>query len=398
MISRFRFFILITIAVAVVASGCYVYTNPWDPRAELNDFDVNSVIVEYDADAEDKQNLTIDWPDVEGMSEDDRWYSFVAAETPDGFEYDDYTSRSESEFTTGWSEGEWLTWFNLYFRISYDLNNHDGKLWSRVFHYPMDYYNPMDKGITLTTTPILRWAAVSGATSYEIEFSKTKDGLDGVPETSTADTYSSYWAGFTINIGDTIYWRIRAKTDDQELTLQYLWGRTVSFTVKAAPEVGDRYAGGYVFYLDGGGNGMIVTDKLIAEDVGWGPAATDIGGDNDAAAPELTAIGDGAANTTAILNGLGDNDGETYAAGICNDSTFRGFDDWYLPSYDEWSEVYSTIDDLRDEYSDGVNDGAGLWTSSEYDADNTYVYHEGSLYARYKEGLHNVLAVRDFTY
>ena len=304
-----------------------------------------------------------------------------------------------SEFcaVAGWEGGEWLSWPELYFRIGYRINWSE-PVWSDIFHYPLSCNNPIDGGISLSAGPVLDWADAEGATAYDIDYAKTEEGLDGIVDTATSNSDSSYWEGLGIAVDDTIYWRYRAEERNDDAVTE-LWSRIFSFTVKLIPEIGDLYAGGYIFYLDSG-NGLILTDEKIAEEVRWGPAGTDIAGDDDTAAPELTAIGSGQADTTAIITALGENGGEFYPARICDDLDYRGFTDWYLPSKDELDEICSALRsiDWKIFPVSGVNSGRGAWSSSEYDADNAYVRHAEDAYVRYKYGLHDVWAVRSFSY
>ena len=98
------------------------------------------------------------------------------------------------------------------------------------------------------------------------------------------------------------------------------------------PQLGDFYGGGIVFYLDGNGGGLIAapSDQPSAT---WGCYGQSIGGTG-------TAVGTGAANTTAIVSGCSET---AIAARICADLTLGEYDDWFLPSKDELNLMYDNI-------------------------------------------------------
>ena len=397
---NFRFIPLILLAVSLFASGCYVYTNPYDPLAAESSLDLTSVTVEFVEVEDNEDKLVFDFEDValNLRDVDELTYCIILSKTLDGFIYDDYKQSDNRVSLVEYGRGDWNEWSDVYFRIGY-RKNYSAPLWSDVFHFSMNCYNPIPGGISLSTLPVLDWADTAGATAYEIDYAKSEEGLDGTAEASTPDSTSSYWEGFSISTGDTIYWRYRGGGSSDDESIHYLWSRTFSFSVKSVPEVGDLYAGGYVFYLNGG-DGMVLTDLKAAEEIKWGPAGNDINGDNAAAAPELTAIGSGQVNTSAVVAGLGQNGGSSYPAKICDELEYRGWSDWYLPSSGELDEARNALAAIDWELFriGGVDGGRGAWSSSEVDADNVWVRHSEGLFSRNKTGYHDVWAVRDFTY
>ena len=79
--------------------------------------------------------------------------------------------------------------------------------------------------------------------------------------------------------------------------------------------IGDTHQGGIVFYLDGNGGGLIAapSDQSSAT---WGCDGQSIGGTS-------SAVGTGAANTTAIVSGCSET---AIAARICADLTLGEYD------------------------------------------------------------------------
>ena len=118
-----------------------------------------------------------------------------------------------------------------------------------------------------------------------------------------------------------------------------------------------------------------------------------------------TAIGTGKKNTVLLVRAMGssayssssgsDKTSE-YAAKLCDDLVYNGFDDWFLPSKDELNLMYAN---LKKAGLGGFADN-DYWSSSEYDYfvgyaweqdfDNGDQYYHGSSY------YHRVRAVRAF--
>jgi hypothetical protein len=125
---------------------------------------------------------------------------------------------------------------------------------------------------------------------------------------------------------------------------------------------GTDYAGGYVFYNDGNGGGLVSAKTDQSTSQVWitgGSTQTTLNGNT------LTAIGTGQANTTAIINQTGHTGS---AAKVCDDYTDGTYTDWYLPSRDELNLMFTNLE------VDGVGGFAAIyWSSSEIDANNAWV-------------------------
>ena len=119
-------------------------------------------------------------------------------------------------------------------------------------------------------------------------------------------------------------------------------------------------AGGLVFYDKGSysdGWRYMEASPTGWSSVRWGATGTFIGA-------TATEIGAGRANTAAIaavLNSLGETG---RAAQLCDDLVYNGYDDWFLPSMDEYTQIYVNL------YQYGVGGFTHTyWTSSELNAD-----------------------------
>ncbi len=75
-----------------------------------------------------------------------------------------------------------------------------------------------------------------------------------------------------------------------------------------------------------------------------------------ASVTEAASLGNGKKNTEIIVDSLGEGD---YAAYVCDTLSAYGYDDWYLPSKQELSALFSNYDKLIDLGSDNY------WSSTE---------------------------------
>jgi hypothetical protein len=118
--------------------------------------------------------------------------------------------------------------------------------------------------------------------------------------------------------------------------------------------LGDFYAGGYVFYINGN-SGLVSARQDQSISAQWGCE-----GDIIAGADAIT-VGTGAQNTIDILNGCSTTG---IAAEICGNLTQGNYSDWFLPSKDELYLMYAELK------SNGIGNFSGdyYWSSSEYSA------------------------------
>ena len=126
-------------------------------------------------------------------------------------------------------------------------------------------------------------------------------------------------------------------------------------------QIGDFYQGGYIFYLDGNGGGLIVAPSDQDTDAEWGCRGTNIAGaDGDS-------IGDGAQNTTDIVNAncSPHSSGNAIAAYVCSNLTLGGYSDWFLPSILELEQIYNTVGPASSNTANITIDK--YWSSTETD-------------------------------
>lgn len=160
---------------------------------------------------------------------------------------------------------------------------------------------------------------------------------------------------------------------------------TIIFKTGKYVQIGDTFAGGIVFYLDGKGGGLVAAPRDQSDDIQWGGYRTDIGNTS-------TAVGTGASNTRAIVSKLGRG---SYAAKLCEDLTLNGYDDWFLPSKEELNLMY---ENLHKKGIGGFADGY-YWSSSESSNYNAWLQNFSSGYQYSNKSKHlnsRVRAVRAF--
>jgi hypothetical protein len=140
---------------------------------------------------------------------------------------------------------------------------------------------------------------------------------------------------------------------------QYYNGSSWKFFDQGYHYIGEEFEGGIIFFIDpSGDHGLIcaTSDQSTSE---WGFFEVQVG----ASGKE---VGSGKANTEKIINKSPD---PNIAAHICSDLISNGFNDWYLPSFEELNLVYKNLSVKKT--LDFVNEN--FWTSSETDFNNAWL-------------------------
>jgi hypothetical protein len=174
-------------------------------------------------------------------------------------------------------------------------------------------------------------------------------------------------------------------------------GQSLSFhngtpTWESRLSVGMEYQGGVIAYLlhqgDIGYN-PAVQHGLIAAPSDQSTGIVWWNGSNVTIGATATSLGTGNANTNAIVSVQG---AGNYAAKLCYDLVLNGYSDWYLPSRDELSMLYSNKAFI------GGFAAAYYWSSSEDNSFNAWVqnFYNGNQDGANKASTNYVRAVRAF--
>lgn len=148
--------------------------------------------------------------------------------------------------------------------------------------------------------------------------------------------------------------------------------------------VGQEYGGGKVFYVDQTGKHGLIALPFDLPLTAWGCTGTEISG------ADATSVGTGMQNTLDIVSSCS----STNAASVCNDLDTLGYDDWYLPSFEELKGLEQTLGKMSE-----ANLGSGYyWSSSEIDASNAWIvmFANGAVLSVNKAAAYSVRPVRSF--
>lgn len=160
--------------------------------------------------------------------------------------------------------------------------------------------------------------------------------------------------------GDTYY--VRAYATNQ---LGTAYGNELSFTTKVIGDTGP--GGGFIFYLDGVSGGMEVSKVDTEVSMQWGCSSILVNAMS-------SLIGAGITNTNTIVTfhdelpyyyenptQCDDSNDGTVAAKYCSDFSQNGFDDWFLPSLDELTEIHNNLHGVGlGDFTDDI-----YWSSTE---------------------------------
>ncbi|MBD3637852.1 MAG: DUF1566 domain-containing protein [Crocinitomicaceae bacterium] len=121
-----------------------------------------------------------------------------------------------------------------------------------------------------------------------------------------------------------------------------LYGDLDSFKTTCPQVITQGPAGGYVVYDNGSGGGIEVApfDLVGNSEYYYSPPGYEWGCIYSNVPGTQSIIGSGQANTDSILNNCSSL--ET-AAKLCDEFTYGGYSDWYLPSYDELQLLLTTL-------------------------------------------------------
>lgn len=179
---------------------------------------------------------------------------------------------------------------------------------------------------------------------------------------------------------------------------------TLTTSLTNVLEVGELHEGGIIFWInpDDSTEGLVCALDDQSTEAPWGCEGTEISG------ADSKALGDGNRNTIEIEAGC--NTVGT-AADLCANLTSNNYSDWFLPTENELSEIYSNIVVINDALTENQGtafvradggapfyNGAYYWSSSEHIAQSAipYDFSRGEGGIDVKGSLYHVRAIRSF--
>ncbi len=152
--------------------------------------------------------------------------------------------------------------------------------------------------------------------------------------------------------------------------------------------IGDTYAGGIIFFLDGSGcHGLVAKATDEPGFYQWSSTSFNTWA-------FASGIYGGAQNTKKSIAKAVANASICPAASVCDNLTSGGYTDWYLPSKDELDMMYVNL------HIQGLGGFATAyyWSSTEFGLDYAWfqIFNDGSQYSNVKNSNYYVRAIRAF--
>ena len=215
------------------------------------------------------------------------------------------------------------------------------------------------------------------------------DGATGADGNGIASTTDNNDGTFTLTFDDGSTFTTSDFTSDiSDLEA------AISYVAAEALSIGDFVGGGVVFWVDPTDNTKGLACALENQSTGiqW------YNGVNTTINATATAVGSGAANTTAIIDNQGPTETD-YAAGLARAYNGGGFSDWFLPSKGELSLMFQNKETLNTTISNNggqIFQNSAYWSSTEIDSEfaKAVGFGNGSSPSYYKYSNAHVRAVR----
>ena len=249
---------------------------------------------------------------------------------------------------------------------------------------------PLDQWVISINNPVISWDSIDGADTYHLQVSKNNNcSSPFINIISLKNNFYKLTPG-SLTEGETYYWRIKAHNFNG---ISSLWSK-VKTNLYNKYGIGVKgEAGGIIFYDKGsysdGWRYLEVAPLDTKAELQWGGRGIVTG-------TSSRQIGSGftnTKNTITFLDSVGIS--SDYAAKYCDELEINGYNDWYLPSYDELRNLPKV------HYNLGIIEYGRYWSSTEFDnyyartiyfsKNNNYYY---SSYKHSKSDSKYVIAIR----
>jgi hypothetical protein len=232
----------------------------------------------------------------------------------------------------------------------------------------------IDLGVTqLLSVPFALYAQKSG-------YAKIADSVVKPATLIEEDPKFSSSVASTITTSDKFFWNSKQNTLTAGTGIS-IKNNTISLTsTPSIHHIGEYFDGGIVFSLwkdqSGVEHGLLVDINNLTDFISWSNVTSSLVGDS------CKSTWNGKNNTQLITQQSGHSQS---AALSCKNSSNNNKVDWYLPSIDELSLIWSNRFYINKSLSTIPNStqitNEQLWSSSEVDANNAYIFNFSQGYA-----------------